>query len=57
MDRAKLARFREGLRSIIEGGRYRRAGVDAKTFSGALELYMSGHRDLIDIYYTHARLT
>ncbi|MEM2123325.1 MAG: PIN domain-containing protein [Candidatus Bathyarchaeia archaeon] len=44
----KLARFREGLRSIIEGGRYRRAGMDDKTFSDALELYMSGHRDLID---------
>ena len=40
--------FSLGLRSIIEGGRYRRVEEDSKTFNVALRLYMLGHKDMVD---------
>ena len=40
--------FSLGLRSIIEGGRYRKVEEDFQTFNNALNLYMLGHRDMID---------
>lgn len=45
--------FSQGLRSVIEGGRYVRADGNHKIFKEALRLYILGHRDLIDnILYT-----
>jgi len=40
--------FSLGLRSIIEGGGYRKVEEDSKTFSDALRLYVLGHKDMID---------
>jgi len=40
--------FSLGLRSIIEGGRYRKVEENSKTFNDALKLYMLGHKDMID---------
>jgi len=45
--------FNTGLRSILEGGRYKEVKEDSKVFSEALRLYIQGHRDMIDnILYT-----
>jgi len=51
-------RFNLGLRSIIEGGRYRRVEEGSEIFVEALRLYMLGHRDIIDniLYASSTRL-
>jgi len=41
-------RFNQGLRSIIEGGRYIRVEEDYRIFRDALKLYTLGHSDMID---------
>ncbi|HEX9913802.1 MAG TPA: PIN domain-containing protein [Candidatus Bathyarchaeia archaeon] len=41
-------RFSLGLRSIIDGGRYRLLEEDAHSYSEGLRLYRLGHRDMID---------
>jgi len=50
--------FSLGLRSIIEGRRYRRVEEDSKTFSDALRLYTLGHKDMMDniLYASSVRL-
>jgi len=40
--------FSTGLRSIIEGNRYRKVEENSKTFNNALRLYMLGHKDMVD---------
>ncbi|MEM2876320.1 MAG: PIN domain-containing protein [Candidatus Bathyarchaeia archaeon] len=40
--------FSVGLRSVVEGGRYRKVEEDSRTFSEALRLYVLGHRDIVD---------
>lgn len=37
-----------GLRSILEGGVYKRATENWEVFTDALRLYLEGHRDIID---------
>jgi len=45
--------FSLGLRSIIEGSRYKKVEENSKTFNDALRLYVLGHKDMIDnILYT-----
>ena len=39
---------RTGLRSIIESGAYKQVKEDSEVFIEALQLYLKGHRDLID---------
>ena len=39
---------RTGLRSIIESGVYKQVKEDSEVFIEALQLYLKGHRDLID---------
>jgi len=41
-------RFRVGLRSIMESGRYNLVDEGCEVFENAFKLYMLGHRDLID---------
>lgn len=41
-------RFEHGMRSIAEGGRYRKLDENSEVFNRALELYESGHVDMID---------
>jgi hypothetical protein len=41
-------RFSLGLRSIIDGGRYRLLEEDAHSYGEGLRLYRLGHRDMID---------
>jgi len=41
-------RFELGLRSILEGGRYRELREDTVTFNEALRMRMLGHNDMID---------
>lgn len=50
--------FSLGLRSIVEGDRYVKTKEDSETFSGALRLYMLGHRDMVDnvLYSDSVRL-
>jgi len=50
--------FSLGLRSIIEGGRYRRVEEDSETFNDALKLYTLGHKDMVDniLYASSTRL-
>jgi predicted nucleic acid-binding protein len=50
--------FRLGLRSIMEGGRYKRVGEDSEIFREAFTLCGRGHKDMIDniLYVTAARL-
>ena len=50
--------FGPGLRSIMEGGRYRRVDEDSEVFKEAFALFRLGHRDMIDniLYSTAARL-
>jgi len=40
--------FSLGLRSIVEGGRYRKVEEDSRTFDDALRLYILGHKDMVD---------
>lgn len=40
--------FRLGLRSILESGRYMKVEEDSEIFNKALELYMLGHKDMMD---------
>jgi len=48
---------KKGLRSIVEGSRYKRAKETSDIFIEALELYNKGHNDLIDcILYSTALL-
>lgn len=48
-----IERFSQGLRSIVESGRYIKVDEDYQILREALELYMLGHRDMIDnILYT-----
>jgi len=51
--------FSLGLRSVIEGGRYRKVEEDSKTFNDALRLYTLGHRDIVDniLYASSLRLS
>lgn len=50
--------FSTGLRSVIEGGRYKKVEEDSKTFNDALRLYMLGHKDMVDniLYASSSRL-
>jgi len=50
--------FSLGLRSIIEGGRYRKVEEDSQVFNEALRLYTLGHKDVVDniIYASSTRL-
>jgi len=41
-------RYRLGLRSIIDGGGYKRVDEDSQIFTEALKLYSLGHKDMID---------
>lgn len=41
-------RFKLGLRSVLERGRYTKVDEDTETFSEALRLHMIGHKDMID---------
>jgi PIN domain nuclease of toxin-antitoxin system len=43
-----LSRFRLGLRSILESGKYLEVKENLDVFEKALELYGLGHKDLID---------
>jgi PIN domain nuclease of toxin-antitoxin system len=47
-----------GLRSILEGGRYKKIEEDSETFNRALRLYRLGHKDMIDniLYATSTQL-
>jgi len=51
-------RFKLGLRSIIDGGRYKRVEEDTQIFTEALNLYRLGHKGMIDniLYASAARL-
>lgn len=51
-------RFRLGLRSIIEGGRYKKVEEDSMTFDDALRMYLLGHKDIVDniLYASSTRL-
>ena len=51
-------RFRLGLRSILESGRYMKVEEDSEIFNEALGLYMLGHKDMIDnvLYMSSTRL-
>jgi len=47
--------FQLGLRSIIEGRRYKRVEEDSEIFKEAFRLYRLGHKDMIDnILYASA---
>jgi len=50
--------FGPGLRSIVEGGRYRQVEEDSEIFREAFRLFRRGHKDMIDniLYATAARL-
>jgi len=50
--------LRPGLKSIMEGGRYRSVDEDSEIFSEAFMLYGLGHKDMIDniLYASAARL-
>ena len=50
--------LRPGLRSIKEGGRYRRVEEDSEIFREAFTLYGLGHKDMIDniLYASAVRL-
>lgn len=41
-------RFSLGLRSVVDGGRYRLLEEDAHIYGEGLRLYRLGHRDMID---------
>lgn len=41
-------RFKLGLRSVLESGRYKEVEEGTETFGEALKLHMLGHRDMID---------
>ncbi|MEM2989375.1 MAG: PIN domain-containing protein [Candidatus Bathyarchaeia archaeon] len=43
-----IGRFNNGLRSIMEGGRYGKVEESSEIFGKAIELYMLGHRDMVD---------
>jgi len=43
-----LGRFEQGMRSITAGDRYERIYENSDVFNRALELYKSGHVDMID---------
>ncbi len=51
-------RFMLGLRSVMEGGRYRKVDENSEVFGEALTLYRLGHRDMIDniLYASAVRL-
>ncbi|MEM3527089.1 MAG: PIN domain-containing protein [Candidatus Bathyarchaeia archaeon] len=51
-------RFRLGLRSIMESGRYIKVDEDSEVFDEAMRLHMLGHKDIIDniIYASSIRL-
>jgi len=51
--------FSLGLRSIIEGGRYRKVEENSETFNDALRLYLLGHKDMVDnvLYASSTRLS
>ena len=51
-------RFKLGLRSIIDGDRYKRVEEDTQIFTEALNLYRLGHKDMIDniLYASATRL-
>ncbi|MBS7618905.1 hypothetical protein KEJ25_10025, partial [Candidatus Bathyarchaeota archaeon] len=53
-----MERFNEGLRSIVNGGRYMRVEESSEVFNEALRLYMLGHKDMIDniLYATSSSL-
>jgi predicted nucleic acid-binding protein len=41
-------RFSLGLRSVVDGGRYRLLEEDAHSYGEGMRLYRLGHRDMID---------
>lgn len=43
-----IGSFMLGLRSILESGRYKEVDENYETFNEALNLYMLGHKDMID---------
>lgn len=53
-----MERFGDGLRSIMESGRYGKVEEDSETFREALRLHMLGHKDMIDnvLYATSSSL-
>jgi predicted nucleic acid-binding protein len=50
--------FRQGLRSVLESGRYKKIEENSETFNDALRLYKLGHKDMIDniLYASSAQL-
>jgi PIN domain nuclease of toxin-antitoxin system len=50
--------FRQGLRSVLESGRYKKIKETSETFNKALRLYELGHKDMIDniLYASSAQL-
>jgi len=50
--------FRQGLRSILDSGRYMKVEEDSEIFNEALRLHMLGHKDMIDnmLYTSSTRL-
>jgi len=44
----KEERFATGIRSIIEGGAYRKVQEDSRVCIEALRIYAMGHRDMVD---------
>ena len=53
-----MERFVQGLRSIVESGRYVKVNEDYWVFKEALEMYVLGHKDMIDniLYATSTSL-
>ncbi|MEM3754831.1 MAG: PIN domain-containing protein [Candidatus Bathyarchaeia archaeon] len=43
-----LKRFNQGLKSVIESGRYMKVNENAQIFIDAFKLYNLGHKDMID---------
>jgi hypothetical protein len=41
-------RFSLGLRSVVDGGRYRALEEDTYSYGESLRLYRLGHKDMID---------
>jgi len=53
-----LERFNQGLKSVIESGRYIKTDENAQIFIDAFKLYSLGHKDMIDnmLYVTSINL-
>jgi len=53
-----LETFRLGLRSVMQGDRYRKTQEDSEIFNETLKLHMLGHKDMVDniLYASSNRL-